>query len=232
MNTGTAWRRPYSIRIWLLTSWYSKMCSWRPPMTISTLCSKMFCIRWCCAFRVTLKSIKWFTMQRWVPAVTQQSSSNYRRASPMESQTNNMMDRRPEWFRSMAFACMRPRFVTFSIHRSNCILRFEHFTFDIAIDWRPSIRIHRASSVCACSTKNCCKRTSLSCGAIFVNCKFNRNNVAYFIFKLTILLYLSIRIRIVFKWLMRAFSGHLPPDELLVLWDLVSLFSLWIEVNK
>lgn len=28
-------------------------------------------------------------------------------------------------------------------------------------------------------------------------------------------------IRIVFKWLMRAFSGHLPPDELLILWDLV-----------
>lgn len=25
----------------------------------------------------------------------------------------------------------------------------------------------------------------------------------------------------VFKWLMRAFSGHLPPDQLLVLWDLV-----------
>lgn len=31
-----------------------------------------------------------------------------------------------------------------------------------------------------------------------------------------------IRIRVVFKWLMRAFSGHLPPEELLVLWDLVS----------
>lgn len=30
-----------------------------------------------------------------------------------------------------------------------------------------------------------------------------------------------LRIRIVFKWLMRAFSGHLPPEELLVLWDLV-----------
>lgn len=28
-------------------------------------------------------------------------------------------------------------------------------------------------------------------------------------------------IRIVFKWLIRAFSGHLPPEELLILWDLV-----------
>lgn len=25
----------------------------------------------------------------------------------------------------------------------------------------------------------------------------------------------------VFKWLMRAFSGHLPPEQLLILWDLV-----------
>lgn len=31
------------------------------------------------------------------------------------------------------------------------------------------------------------------------------------------------RIRIVFKWLIRAFSGHLPPEELLILWDLVRL---------
>lgn len=29
-------------------------------------------------------------------------------------------------------------------------------------------------------------------------------------------------IRIVFKWIARAFSGHLPPEELLILWDLVS----------
>ncbi|XP_055376064.1 TBC1 domain family member 19 [Condylostylus longicornis] len=44
-------------------------------------------------------------------------------------------------------------------------------------------------------------------------------------------------IRIVFKWLMRAFSGHLMPDQLLILWDLVlgfdsleilSLFSIII----
>ncbi|KAG4073830.1 hypothetical protein HA402_014035 [Bradysia odoriphaga] len=32
-------------------------------------------------------------------------------------------------------------------------------------------------------------------------------------------------IRIVFKWLMRAFSGHLPPDELLILWDLILGFD-------
>lgn len=29
------------------------------------------------------------------------------------------------------------------------------------------------------------------------------------------------RIKIVFKWLMRGFSGHLPPEQLLYLWDLV-----------
>ncbi|XP_045459941.1 TBC1 domain family member 19 [Melitaea cinxia] len=28
-------------------------------------------------------------------------------------------------------------------------------------------------------------------------------------------------IRVVFKWLMRAFSGHLPPDQLLLLWDAI-----------
>ncbi|XP_062706278.1 TBC1 domain family member 19 isoform X2 [Aedes albopictus] len=28
-------------------------------------------------------------------------------------------------------------------------------------------------------------------------------------------------IRVVFKWLMRAFSGHLPPEQLLILWDLI-----------
>lgn len=29
------------------------------------------------------------------------------------------------------------------------------------------------------------------------------------------------RIRIVFKWIMRGFSGHLPPEQLLCLWDLI-----------
>ncbi|XP_047517392.1 TBC1 domain family member 19 isoform X3 [Pieris napi] len=29
------------------------------------------------------------------------------------------------------------------------------------------------------------------------------------------------RIRVVFKWIMRAFSGHLPPDQLLLLWDTI-----------
>lgn len=29
------------------------------------------------------------------------------------------------------------------------------------------------------------------------------------------------RIRVVFKWIMRAFSGHLHPHELLILWDLI-----------
>lgn len=28
-------------------------------------------------------------------------------------------------------------------------------------------------------------------------------------------------IRVVFKWIMRAFSGHLPPDQLLLLWDAI-----------
>ncbi|XP_055713206.1 TBC1 domain family member 19 [Phlebotomus papatasi] len=32
-------------------------------------------------------------------------------------------------------------------------------------------------------------------------------------------------IRVVFKWLMRAFSGHLPPQQLLILWDLVLGFD-------
>ena len=33
------------------------------------------------------------------------------------------------------------------------------------------------------------------------------------------------RIRIVFKWLMRSFSGHLPPEQLLMLWDLVLAYD-------
>ncbi|KAK3912118.1 TBC1 domain family member 19 [Frankliniella fusca] len=32
-------------------------------------------------------------------------------------------------------------------------------------------------------------------------------------------------IRIVFKWLMRSFSGHLPPEQLLLLWDLVLAYD-------
>ncbi|KAF5294999.1 hypothetical protein FQA39_LY13309 [Lamprigera yunnana] len=32
-------------------------------------------------------------------------------------------------------------------------------------------------------------------------------------------------IRVVFKWIMRAFSGHLPPDQLLYLWDLILAYD-------
>ncbi|KAB0800144.1 hypothetical protein PPYR_08024 [Photinus pyralis] len=32
-------------------------------------------------------------------------------------------------------------------------------------------------------------------------------------------------IRVVFKWMMRAFSGHLPPDQLLYLWDLILAYD-------
>jgi len=28
-------------------------------------------------------------------------------------------------------------------------------------------------------------------------------------------------IKLVFKWLIRGFSGHLPPEQLLYLWDLI-----------
>lgn len=34
-----------------------------------------------------------------------------------------------------------------------------------------------------------------------------------------------LRIRVVFKWLMRAFSGHLPPEQLLQLWDLILAYD-------
>lgn len=33
------------------------------------------------------------------------------------------------------------------------------------------------------------------------------------------------RIRVVFKWIMRAFSGHLPPEQLLYLWDIVLAYD-------
>lgn len=31
--------------------------------------------------------------------------------------------------------------------------------------------------------------------------------------------------RIAFKWLMRAFSGHLPPEQLLQLWDIILAYD-------
>lgn len=36
---------------------------------------------------------------------------------------------------------------------------------------------------------------------------------------------LLVRIRIVFKWIMRAFCGFLPPEELLILYDLILGFD-------
>ena len=32
-------------------------------------------------------------------------------------------------------------------------------------------------------------------------------------------------LRLVFRWIMRAFSGHLPPEQLLYLWDLVLAYD-------
>lgn len=120
--------------------------------------------------------------------------------------------------------------VTFLIHPSNCTSRFVHFTFVIVIDWLQSIHTLKGLSVCVCSLKNCYKRMSHSFGHISVSFKSSRKSwlISYIVCLLKIAsnencsFNLS-RIRIVFKWLIRAFSGHLPPDELLILWDLVFL---------
>ena len=32
-------------------------------------------------------------------------------------------------------------------------------------------------------------------------------------------------LRLVFRWMMRGFSGHLPPEQLLILWDLVIAYD-------
>ena len=32
-------------------------------------------------------------------------------------------------------------------------------------------------------------------------------------------------LRVVFRWIMRGFSGHLPPEQLLFLWDLVLAYD-------
>lgn len=32
-------------------------------------------------------------------------------------------------------------------------------------------------------------------------------------------------LRLVFRWVMRGFSGHLPPEQLLFLWDLVLAYD-------
>ncbi len=32
-------------------------------------------------------------------------------------------------------------------------------------------------------------------------------------------------LRLAFRWIMRGFSGHLPPDQLLFLWDLVLAYD-------
>lgn len=44
-----------------------------------------------------------------------------------------------------------------------------------------------------------------------------------FLESVTLIYYFSIRV--VFKWLMRAFSGHLQPEQLLVLWDLILAYD-------
>lgn len=33
------------------------------------------------------------------------------------------------------------------------------------------------------------------------------------------------RVRLAFKWIMRAFSGHLPPEQVLFLWDLILAYD-------
>ena len=37
--------------------------------------------------------------------------------------------------------------------------------------------------------------------------------------------YMCFSVRVVFKWLMRAFSGHLPPEQLLYLWDMILAYD-------
>lgn len=33
------------------------------------------------------------------------------------------------------------------------------------------------------------------------------------------------RVRVVFKWIVKAFSGHLPPEQVLNLWDLILAYD-------
>ena len=125
----------------------------------------------------------------------------------------------------LMFRCfqLRPSAISV-IHPFNFTTPFERSTSVTATDWPQSIHILRVSSVCACSSRNCCKLTSLNCGRIFESFKFNRKfPTSYFPSARAISDGFScyFRIRIVFKWLIRAFSGHLPPEELLILWDLV-----------
>lgn len=49
----------------------------------------------------------------------------------------------------------------------------------------------------------------------------------YIIFKnqLIICVSLPVSIRVVFKWLMKGFSGHLLPEQLLNLWDMVIAYD-------
>lgn len=37
--------------------------------------------------------------------------------------------------------------------------------------------------------------------------------------------FLFFSIKVVFKWIMRAFSGYLPPEQLLQLWDLILAYD-------
>lgn len=115
----------------------------------------------------------------------------------------------------------RLHLVIFLIHPFNYTSRFGHFTYDIVIDWLQSIHIHKELSVCVYYLRNYCKRMSLSFGHISESYKFNRkvSNLRIWLFFYSKNVFS--RIRIVFKWLIRAFSGHLPPEELLILWDLV-----------
>jgi hypothetical protein len=120
----------------------------------------------------------------------------------------------------MEFACSQLHSAISSTRQFNFTSHSELSTFDTVIGLPASTLIVKESSVYACSLKNCCRPTNQGCGHTFASSKYSRKRSITRLRLLLTFLILS-SIRVVFKWLMRAFSGHLQPLELLTLWDLI-----------
>lgn len=119
----------------------------------------------------------------------------------------------------------RLHFATYSTIRCSCISRCDLSTCAIGRACTRLTRILKAFYPYASFSSNYSSTTSLNCIRISVRStshrKFCGSSFATCSESTSILQLYSRSIKIVFKWLMRCFSGHLPPTQLLNLWDLV-----------
>lgn len=147
---------PSGPRITSWTNWSSRTFSWRPPTTTSTLCSRTCSTRCCSAFLGTPISVDvWNTRRfRW-------------RARPTK-----VLHR--VWCPSTASACLPPPFVICMTRRWVYTIHSGPSISGTAIAWPPSTRILKGLSVCACSSRSCCRHTNRSYGPISESFRYSR----------------------------------------------------------